>query len=143
MRRSTLVLRTVTACGLALGVAVAAGPASASAGPTVTVVASHLNNPRGLSAGGGKLYVAEAGRGGSTYCVGGACVGLTGSIDLVGASGVTRLVTGLISESSPGGIAANGVVAVSASGGVVYGQFGGNNFGIPVGKWPLSCSKRS
>jgi hypothetical protein len=137
MRRPMLVLRTLTACGLAVGVAFAMGPATASAaGPSVTVVASHLNNPRGLSAAGGKLYLAEAGRGGSTYCLGGSCVGLTGSIDQVGNGGVTRLVTGLISISSPGGVAAVGMDAVSASGGVVYGQFGTNTFGIPPSGLP-------
>jgi hypothetical protein len=136
MRRPRLVLATLTACGLAVGVAFAAGPATASAsGPSITVIASHLNNPRGLSAAGGKLYLAEAGRGGST-CLGSTCVGLTGSIDMVATSGVTRLVTGLISISSPGGIAGEGMVAVSASGGVVYGQFGGNTFGIPTSGLP-------
>ena len=136
MRRPTLVLSTLTACGLAVGVAFAAGPATASAsGPSVTVIASHLNNPRALSADGGKLYLAEAGRGGST-CVGGNCVGLTGSIDRVGTNGVTRLVTGLISVSSPGGVAALGMDSVSASGGVVYGQFGANTFGLPLGQFP-------
>jgi hypothetical protein len=137
MRRATLVLRSIAACGLAVGVAFAAGPGTASAsGSSVTVIASHLNNPRGLSAAGGKLYLAEAGRGGSTYCLGGTCVGLTGSIDQVGTGGVTRLVTGLISTSSPGGIAAEGVVAVSAAGGVVYGLFGGNTIGIPTSGLP-------
>ncbi len=138
MRRPTMVLRTLTACGLAVGVAFAAGPATASAsGPSVTVIASHLNNPRALSADGGKLYLAEAGRGGSTYCLdANTCVGLTGSIDQVGTNGVTRLVTGLISISSPGGVAAVGMDAVSASGGVVYGQFAANTFGLPVGQLP-------
>jgi len=81
-------------------------------------------------------FSSEAGRGGSTYCLGGTCVGLTGSIDQVGSGGVTRLVTGLISTSSPGGVAAEGIVAVSASGGVVYGQFGGNTIGIPTSGLP-------
>lgn len=108
------------------------GPAQAAvSSPSVHVVASHLNNPRGLSmSAGGVLFVAEAGRGG-THCytdpeMGPQCVGLTSSIDRVGAGGVTRLVSGLVSVSSPGGIAATGVVAVSASGGRVYGQFGAN-----------------
>jgi hypothetical protein len=75
------------------------GPATASAtGSSVTVVASHLNNPRALSADGGKLYLAEAGRGGTNCLDPTTCVGLTGSIDQVGTNGVTRLVTGLITE---------------------------------------------
>ena len=76
---------------------------------TFTVVADHLGNPRGLSpAPGGGLYLAEAGSGG-TVCVPGGpagqtCIGLTGSFDRVSASGVTRIVTGLISASGPGGM---------------------------------------
>ena len=137
MRRPTLLFRSLIAFGLVVGVGFAAGPGTASAsGPTVTVVASHLNNPRALSVDNGQLYLAEAGSGGSTYCVGGQCAGLTGSIDRVDTNGVTRLVTGLISISSPGGVAALGVSAVSASGGVVYGQFGANTFGLPLGQFP-------
>ena len=136
MRRTSVVLTTLATCGLAVGAGLAVGPATASAsGPSVTVIASHLNNPRGLSAAGGQLYLAEAGRGGTT-CGGGNCVGLTGSIDRVGTSGVTRLVTGLISLSGDGGVAAEGMVAVSASGGAVYGQFAANTFGIPASGFP-------
>ena len=63
MRRPKSVLTALTACGLAVGVGFAAGPATASAaGPSVTVIASHLSNPRGMSVDGGKLYLAEAGR---------------------------------------------------------------------------------
>jgi hypothetical protein len=137
MRRPTLMLRTLTAFGLVVGVGFAAGPGTASAsGPSVTVIASHLNNPRALSADGGKLYLAEAGRGGSTCLGGDTCVGLTGSIDQVSTKGVTRLVTGLISISSPGGVGAVGIDSVSASGGVVYGQFAANTFGLPLGLLP-------
>ena len=42
------------------------GRTASATGPSVTVIASHLNNPRALSADGGKLYLAEAGRGGTT-----------------------------------------------------------------------------
>ena len=76
-----------------------------------TVIASHLNNPRGLSpAPGGGLYLAEAGSGGKACVSGGeqgtTCIGKTGSFDLVSRNGVKRLVTGLISGSGPGGVAA-------------------------------------
>jgi hypothetical protein len=76
----------------------------------VSVVASNLNNPRGLApAPGGGLYLAEAGSGGSSCVDGGeqgtACLGLTGSFDLVTGHSVKRLVTGLISGSGAGGVA--------------------------------------
>jgi hypothetical protein len=131
-----LVLSTVTACGLVVATGLATGSSTASAsGPTVTVIASHLNNPRGLAADGGQVYVAESGRGGSN-CAGGNCAGLTGSIDRLNANGVTRLVSGLISLSGPDGSASLGVSAVSASGGAVYGQFGANTVGIPTSGFP-------
>jgi hypothetical protein len=146
MRRPALVLRSVAACGLAVGIGFLASPVTASAssasGPSVTVVASHLNNPRGLSAtDDGKLYLAEAGRGSTSHCLtdptgATTCVGQTGSIDLVGSHGVTRLVTGLISVAGQGGVGAEGMVAVSASDGAVYGQFGANTFGIPPSGLP-------
>jgi hypothetical protein len=100
-------------------------------------VAGHLNNPRGLSpAPGGGLYLAEAGSGGDV-CVGGGpegetCVGLTGSFDLVSAGGVKRLVTGLVSGSGAGGVAAEGPVSVSRGpDGKFYGQFGLSSHAVP------------
>ena len=113
MSRIRIAIAMSTAAGLAaLGVvaAPAAGAQARGHGPAFTVVASHLNNPRGLSrAPGGRLYLAEAGRGGKV-CVGGGpegrtCVGLTGSFDLIGKRGVKRIVTGLISASGAGGLA--------------------------------------
>lgn len=92
-------------------------------------------------------YVAEAGRGSnpSSHCftgpMGPQCAGLTGSIDRVREGGVTRIVTRLISISSPGGIAATGVVAVSASGGQVYGQFGDNTKGVAAASLPGYLAK--
>jgi hypothetical protein len=103
----------------------------------VSVVASHLNNPRGLSpAPGGGLYLAEAGSGGSTCLSGGeqgtTCLGLTGSFDLVTGHGVKRLVTGLISGSGEGGVGAEGPVSVSSDGfGQFYGLFGLNSHEVP------------
>jgi hypothetical protein len=146
MRKPALVLRSIGACGLAVGLGFVAAPVTASAsngsGPSMTVVASHLNNPRGLSASDdGKLYLAEAGRGSTNHCLtdptgATTCVGQTGSIDLVGGHGVTRLVTGLISIAGQGGVGAEGMVAVSASGGALYGQFGANTSGIPPSGLP-------
>ena len=103
----------------------------------VTVIASHLNNPRGLApAPGGGLYLAEAGRGGATCVAGGeqgtTCIGLTGSFDLVTKHGVKRLVTGLISGSGEGGVAAEGPVSVSRGpNGTFYGLFGLNSHVVP------------
>jgi sugar lactone lactonase YvrE len=100
-------------------------------------VADHLNNPRGLSpAPGGGLYLAEAGSGGDV-CLGGGpegetCVGLSGSFDRVSASGVKRIVTGLLSGSGAGGVAAEGPVSVSRGpDGKFYGVFGLNSHEVP------------
>ena len=111
----------VTGGATVLGLATALGLATPSAAGAqtqghhhkVTVIADHLSNPRGLApAPGGGLYLAEAGRGGATCIAGGEqgtiCIGLTGSFDLVTKHGVKHLVTGLISGSGPGGVAAEG-----------------------------------
>jgi hypothetical protein len=105
------VLGLVTALGLATPSA--AGAQTQGHHHKVTVIADHLSNPRGLApAPGGGLYLAEAGRGGATCIEGGeqgtTCLGLTGSFDLVTKHGVKRLVTGLISGSGEGGVAAEG-----------------------------------
>ena len=141
MSRTRIAIGISTAVGVAAALGVMAAPtAGAQArGPhgTFEVIASHLNNPRGLSpAPGGGLYLAEAGRGGKTCVSGGpegnTCVGLTGSFDLITKNRVKRIVTGLISASGDGGVAAEGPVSVSsAPRSTVYGQFGGNTHGIP------------
>jgi sugar lactone lactonase YvrE len=113
--------------------------ASVSSGAgAVTVVASGLNNPRGLAfAPNGRLYVAEAGTGGPDCVAGGEegeiCVGMTGSISRVSPGSVVRVVTGLVSAASRDGSGAEGAVAVSLHGqGGMYVQFGGNTLGLPV-----------
>ncbi len=116
-------------------------PALASSPATVTIVASGLNNPRGLSFGpDGALYVAEAGSGGPDCVSGGEqgqiCVGMTGSISRIRRGHVTRVVHGLVSGASADGSAAEGAVAVSLHGrGGMFVQFGGNTLGIPVGQF--------
>ena len=84
------------------------------------VIASGLNNPRGLSFGmDGALYVTEAGLGGSDPCITGGegtiCYGPTGSITRVMNGEQVRFVTGLPSLADPasGGFAAVGPTDVS------------------------------
>jgi len=88
--------------------------------PTVEVVASGLDNPRGLAfAPNGILYVAEAGRGGSGPCYFNSepryvCVGATGAITrvmVIGPSAQSRVVTGLPSAAPPPGAAGEGTAA--------------------------------
>jgi len=130
---------TVLGLGATLGLVTpsAAGAQTRGQHEKVTVVANHLNNPRGLSpAPGGGLYLAEAGSGGKVCVKGGAqgttCIGRTGSFDLVTRHGVKHLVTGLISGSGPGGVAAEGPVSVSRGPwGKIYGQFGLNSHEVP------------
>ena len=144
MGRLLVKFAALTAAGLIAALGVTAAPA-AKAQPAwnhgeFTVVADHLNNPRGLSpAPWGGLYLAEAGAGGST-CVGSGsnktCVGLTGSLDLVrggwAGAGVKRIVTGLISASGPGGLAAEGPVSVSRGPwGPFFGLFGESSHAVP------------
>ena len=141
MSRTRIAIGMSTAVGVAAALGVIAAP-TAGAQPrghdgTFVVVADHLNNPRGLSpAPGGGLYLAEAGRGGKTCVSGGpegeTCPGLTGSFDLITEGHVKRIVTGLISASGAGGVAAEGPVSVARGpGGTFYGLFGLNTHEVP------------
>jgi hypothetical protein len=142
MRKTSIRTSLATAAALvaALGV-VGASAADAQAGghahgSRFTVIASHLNNPRGLARGpGGAIFLAEAGRGGKTCVSGGpegrTCFGLTGSLDLIGKGGARRLATGLISGSGPGGVAAEGLVSVHRTPRGVLALFGGNTHLVP------------
>ncbi len=95
---------------------------------SVEVVASGLNNPRGLSFGGdGALYVAEAGVGG-TNCYDldpsdpalDTCVGQTGSITRVADGGQSRVAEGFVSLAGPGGFGAVGATDISFLGTGAY-----------------------
>jgi hypothetical protein len=140
MSRKRIAIGMSTAAGMVATLGVMAAPAAAHARgqhKTFTVIASHLNNPRGLSrAPGGRLYLAEAGSGGKV-CLGGGpqgktCVGLTGSFDVLSKGGVKRIVTRLISVSGAGGVGAEGPVSVSRrTGGGFYGLFGLNTHVVP------------
>jgi sugar lactone lactonase YvrE len=141
--RRLIVTGGVTALGLATALALAAPSAAGAQTSTqgyhnkVTVIADHLSNPRGLApAPGGALYLAEAGSGGKVCIAGGeqgtTCLGKTGSFDLVTRHGVKRIVTGLISGSGEGGVAAEGPVSVSRGpDGTFYGLFGLNTHVVP------------
>jgi hypothetical protein len=92
-------------------------------GQTVDVVASGLNNPRGLAlAPNGDLYVAEAGSGGDEFChvgpVGPRCFGTTGAIVKLNLRRGTRdvVVSGLPSLAGADGSAAAGPHDVSFQG---------------------------
>jgi hypothetical protein len=102
LRRRVLVVLGVTALTLS-------GTATASAGSddeAPKVIASGLNNPRGLAFQNGDLYVAEAGAGGSGPCFQGpegpSCFGLSGSVTRIDDDGQTRILTGLPSFGQQG-----------------------------------------
>ena len=96
---------------MALGTILACASATPATAQELEKVADGLSNPRGLAFGpGGKLYVAEAGRGGSGACIEGpegdtSCYGATGAITRVNVrSGATRrIVTGLPSLAAQTG----------------------------------------
>ena len=149
-------MRRIAVATSSLMIAAAVVPAAAAVSaqadsppaPAVTVVASHLNNPRGLAWENGQLYVAEAGRGGKNICAtdptgSTTCVGTTGAISRVTPGHVTRLVRGLFSVSGEGGIAAEGMVAVSVDDGQVYGQMAASPAEIPPTGLPQWIVKRA
>jgi hypothetical protein len=95
--------------------------------PTVTVVMSGLDNPRGLAFGPeGALYVAEAGSGGDGPCFFNSagefrCYGPTGAITRLWHGEQVRVVTGLPSHAPPGGTFGGGANDISFHG--VGGMF--------------------
>lgn len=96
-----------------LAAGVTAMPAHAVDPPTYQVIASNLDNPRGLSVDGGDVFVAEAGTGGGdgAQCLTNSegaqvCLGETGAISRVskddqGAWSQQRIITGLPSLAAP------------------------------------------
>ena len=110
--------------------AASAQPSAGSADRAFRVVASHLDNPRGLSASDDVVYVAEGGHGDPSHCfhpagqptVIAACVGTTGALTRVTVNNdrhgaptvaVKRIVTGLVSVGNdPSGIGSSGPSAV-------------------------------
>lgn len=143
----------------ALAGSFAAVPAVAAAGPalspTVRVIASHLDNPRGLSSADGRIVVAEAGHASPSGCITDSsttpatttCLGRTGTISSIAQSAagpnatLRTEVAGLISKTNnPGGIAAEGPVSVSATGDQLTGLLGLSSHVLPMSSPPALAS---
>src|ERR1700712_662199 len=122
--------RAIAVCAAVPVLAVLTGvaPAAGSSPSAVTVVSSHLDNPRGLSAADGAIYIAESGRGDPGKCLTDnstdpptvTCIGLTGAISRIPQqvpaghqATATKFISGLISTSDKTGVAAGGPSAVS------------------------------
>jgi hypothetical protein len=105
---------------LAAGAALALAFATPAVAAEPEVIASGLDNPRGIDTGPGhRLYVAEAGRGGTGPCIAGpegeTCYGPTGAVTRVEPDGDNqkRIRTGLPSLAGEGGGDAGGPQGVS------------------------------
>jgi sugar lactone lactonase YvrE len=122
--RRVLGVLVATGALLALGTT-AASSAGAATGSTTTaassqaqakftVVATGLNNPRGLAFDAhGALYVAEAGRGGNGKCITGPegdqqCFGSSGSVTRIAGGRQSRILRGLPSLAAKDGTRATG-----------------------------------
>lgn len=119
----------------ALAAAAAALTTFAHAQPTWTVVASGLNNPRGLDfAPNGALFIAEAGKGGNGPMVQGpegpVFLGHSGSITRVFRGVQERVATGLPSLANAQGGSASGPIDIS------FGQQGHAALSIGLGMSP-------
>ena len=127
-------------CGAVLVVGAAVSSAAAAPVPTVSTVVSGLDNPRDLAFGpGGKLYVAEAGSGGSECAAGGpegeACFGLTSGISSIDQAShtATRILDGYASSAGDDGFGATGIDGISVGPhGVVYGIATSDSDQVPV-----------
>ncbi|MGW8066180.1 ScyD/ScyE family protein [Streptomyces ziwulingensis] len=90
---------------------------------TLTVVASQLNNPRGVTAlPDGSVLVAESGSGLAGCPVGEMCVGATGSVYKVRGNFKGRVATGLASSAQ--GVAPGAPVSANGPSDVVTDRFG-------------------
>jgi len=114
----------------------------------IQVIATGLDNPRGLNFGpDGALYVTEAGRGGSsTACApspdppfANRCFGPTGAITRIGAIGdQRRVVVGLPSIAGPSGAPAQGPVDIDFGLGAAWVTIG--FAGDPANRAPLEAA---
>jgi hypothetical protein len=124
-----LVVFSLAAVGLGTTPAQATGPTQPE------VVASGLDNPRGLAwSARGSLLVAEAGRGGSGSCAPGVftpepmCFGASGAVTEIRHGTQRRLAVGLPSVAPPAGGPAFGPSDVYVDGGRMYVSVGGPGF---------------
>lgn len=91
----------VASAGLLLSTVAATTAQAETTDRPMEVIATGLDNPRGLNFGpGGTLLVAEAGSGGNGPCITGAndqefCLGQTGAVTAIWRGGQRRVVTGL------------------------------------------------
>jgi hypothetical protein len=108
------VFRLLPVVGAACLIGASVPVSSARAAPSYQVIASGLDNPRGLAFDAvDQLYVAEAGKGGSGPCVDGpkgdkVCYGPTGAITRIYRGHQERIVTGLSSMAGEDGSNAGG-----------------------------------
>jgi hypothetical protein len=140
------VRKVVAGLSAALLCCLAAGGASASPAPQASVsvhtVVAGLDNPRDLAFDrAGKLYVAEAGHGGSRCYPGPqgtACLGFTSGISRVNLlhQRARRIVSGLVSSAAQDGSGATGVDGIASRHGRIFGiiteapqEVPGNAFG--------------
>lgn len=92
-----------------LAAALAAPAAAAAADLPRTVVASKLNNPRGINfAPNGTLHVAESGRGGSRCLKNIGCLGFSSTVSRITPTGAQRIAAGIVSAGAPDGSFAGG-----------------------------------
>lgn len=113
--------------------------------PTLQVIASGLDNPRGIAFGpNGLLYVVEAGRGGTTMCApnpagpGDRCYGATGAITQISGIGVQqRVITGLPSLAGATGAEATGPIDIEFGFGSALLTIGWG--GDPAGRAPFEA----
>lgn len=130
---SNRVRMIVVAClsAVAAGILPFAARATSPGVPRVEVIASGLDNPRGLAIGpDGAVYVAQAGRGGSGPCITNSanshvCYGATSAITRITPFGTYDVVRRLPSLAPPPGDPAAGTEAVGAVDLVFDGRFGG------------------
>ncbi|MDQ2965733.1 MAG: ScyD/ScyE family protein [Chloroflexota bacterium] len=103
---------------------------AAAADPHWRTVARGLNNPRGVAVdSAGRVYVAEAGKGGSGRCMPGpeggtVCLGRSGSITRISGGRQQRIITRLPSIAATDGSFAIGPSDVSIRRGRVYATIG-------------------
>ena len=130
---SLLALAAVAALGGQASAAPQLPPGAAAKTTTATtaagglrVVASGLDNPRGIAFGqDGALYVAEAGAGGAGPCLPGPegaefCFGRSGAVTRIWRGAQRRVLTGLPSVAEEGGAFAVGPADVSFTGARQY-----------------------